>query len=127
MNVTHLECAACGLQHEAQRLQNLCRECGKPLLVRYDLERAKRRLTKESLSWRDRTDLWRYSEVLPVESDENIVSLGEGWTPVLHARADWKRVGTGRTLHKGRVAESHSEFQSPRHDSGGLDGEGTWR
>ena len=42
MNITHLECAACGLRHEAQRLLNLCRECGKPLLVRYDLEQAGR-------------------------------------------------------------------------------------
>ena len=40
MNVTHLECALCGLRHEADVLQNLCVECGKPLLVRYDLEKA---------------------------------------------------------------------------------------
>ena len=84
MNVTHLECALCGLQHEARRLLNLCRECGKPLLVRYDLERASNSLTKQSLSGR-RADMWRYREVMPVEKDENIVSLGEGWTPLLPA------------------------------------------
>jgi len=84
MNVTHLECAACGLKHEAQRLHNLCRACGKPLLVRYDLERAAVSLTKENLQGR-RSDLWRYREVLPVEHDENIVALGEGCTPLLHA------------------------------------------
>jgi len=84
MNVTHLECAACGLRHEARRLLNLCRECGKPLLVRYDLARAARSLTRESLRGR-RADLWRYREVLPVELDENIVTLGEGWTPLLDA------------------------------------------
>ena len=82
MNVSHLECGACGLTHEAQRLHNLCTKCGKPLLVRYDLKRAAVRLTKESLVGR-RADLWRYREVLPVERDENIVSLGEGWTPLL--------------------------------------------
>jgi threonine synthase len=84
MHVTHLECAACGKRHEARRLQNLCTECGKPLLVRYDLERAGRALRRESLSGR-RSDLWRYREVLPVEHEENIVSLGEGWTPLLRA------------------------------------------
>jgi len=84
MNVTHLECAACGLRHEAQRLHNLCTQCGKPLLVRYDLERVARSLTKESLRTRDH-DLWRYREVLPVERDENIVNLGEGFTPLIHA------------------------------------------
>ena len=84
MNVTHLECAACGLRHEARRLHNLCTECGKPLLVRYDLKGAAASLTKESLKGRG-PDLWRYREVLPVESDENIVTLGEGYTPLVHA------------------------------------------
>ncbi len=95
MYVTHLECAACGARHEARRLQNLCRECGKPLLVRYDLERAARSLTRESLKGR-RADLWRYREVLPVEHEENIVSLGEGWTPLLHAA----RLGEGLGLRR---------------------------
>lgn len=71
---------------------NLCRECGKPLLVRYDLARAARTLTKESLCGR-RADLWRYREVLPVENDENIVSLGEGWTPLLVAERLGKQLG----------------------------------
>ncbi|HMJ09399.1 MAG TPA: pyridoxal-phosphate dependent enzyme, partial [Pyrinomonadaceae bacterium] len=84
MNVTHLECANCGLRHEAGVLQNLCVECGKPLLVRYDLEKAARTLTPESLQTRE-SSLWRYREVLPVQHDENIVSFGEGWTPLLKA------------------------------------------
>ena len=92
MNITHLECAACGLEHEAQRLHNLCRECGKPLLVRYDLERAGRSLTKESLSGR-RADMWRYREVLPVENDENVVTLGEGWTPLLRTERLGQKLG----------------------------------
>jgi len=92
MNVTHLECGLCGLSHEAHRLHNLCTACGKPLLVRYDLERAKMTLTKDSLASR-RPDLWRYREVLPVQDDKNIVSLGEGWTPLLHAPRLAKRVG----------------------------------
>jgi threonine synthase len=92
VNITHLECAACGLEHEAQRLHNLCRECDKPLLVRYDLERAGRSLTKESLSGR-RADMWRYREVLPVESDENVVTLGEGWTPLLRTERLAQKLG----------------------------------
>jgi threonine synthase len=92
MNVTHLECAACHLEHEARRLHNLCRNCGKPLLVRYDMERVSRTLTKESLGAR-RADLWRYREVLPVENDENVVTLGEGWTPLLHAERLGKELG----------------------------------
>jgi len=84
MNVTHFECALCGLRHEARTLQNLCVECGKPLLVRYDLEKAAATMTSESLGARE-SSLWRYREVLPVEDPANIVSFGEGWTPLLKA------------------------------------------
>jgi threonine synthase len=92
MNVTHLECALCGTAYEARRLHNLCTECGRPLLVRYDLDTAARTLTRESLKGR-RADLWRYAEVLPVEREENIVSLGEGWTPLLRAERLGARLG----------------------------------
>lgn len=81
MNVTHLECALCGLRHEANTLQNLCVTCGKPLLVRYDLEKASKTLTPGSLATRG-SSLWRYREVLPVVNEANVVSLGEGWTPL---------------------------------------------
>ena len=80
--VTHLECSATGERHEADVLHNLSR-AGKPLLVRYDLEAARRSLTKEAL--RDRTpELWRYRELLPVRRAENIVNLGETMTPLVH-------------------------------------------
>jgi threonine synthase len=92
MNVTHLECGLCGLEYEARRLHNLCTACGKPLLVRYDLERVKMFLKKESLAAR-RPDMWRYREVLPVEDDDNIISLGEGWTPLLRAPRLERRLG----------------------------------
>ena len=84
MNVTHLECALCGLRHEAHTLQNLCVECGKPLLVRYDLENAAQTLTSGSLASGE-SSLWRYREVLPVDDPENVVTFGEGWTPLLKA------------------------------------------
>ena len=51
MNVTHLYCSSCGKRHEARKLANLC-ECGKPLMVAYDLERAAQSLTRESLAGR---------------------------------------------------------------------------
>ena len=84
MYVTHLECSKTGKTYEPNRLYNLS-EAGKPLLVRYDLERAAKTLTKDSLKRRV-PSLWRYREVLPVVSDENIVTLGEGWTPLLRAK-----------------------------------------
>ena len=111
MNVTHLECAACNLRHEARRLLNLCRECGKPLLVRYDLEQVRSTLTKETLAGR-RADLWRYREVLPVADDKNIVSLGEGWTPMLHAERLGNELGISQLYIKDESQNPTQSFKA---------------
>ena len=85
MFLKHLECSACGLQHEWSRLQNLCRSCHKPLLAIVDLAAASRTLTRETLATRGKS-LWRYREVLPLPGDIEPVSLGEGGTPLLRAQ-----------------------------------------
>jgi threonine synthase len=54
------------------------------LLVRYDLESASQTLKQSTLADRE-SSLWRYREVLPVEDWTNVVSFGEGWTPLLSA------------------------------------------
>jgi threonine synthase len=85
MFLTHLECSACGLQHQSSRLQNLCLSCGKPLFAIVDLDRARRTLTRETLGTREKS-LWRYREVLPLPDNVEPVSLGEGGTPLLRAQ-----------------------------------------
>ncbi len=97
MYVTFLECSRCGVRHERAKLHNLCRECGRPLLVRYDLARAGVTLTRDSLRGRA-ANLWRYREVLPVADDAAITTLGEGWTPLAHAGRLGRRLGMPR-LH----------------------------
>lgn len=78
--VSHLECPKCQAVLEVTEVQQLC-ACGSPLLVRYDLEKVKEHVSKESIGRRP-TSLWRYHELLPVSAKENIVTLGEGWTPL---------------------------------------------
>jgi threonine synthase len=92
-------------------LHNLCTKCGKPLLVRYDLTRAAVRLTKESLIGRS-ADLWRYREVLPVERDENIVSLGEGWTPLLSTPRLAAKLGLQQLFIKDESQEPTQSFKA---------------
>ena len=111
MNVTHLECAACGHRHEARRLLNLCTQCGKPLLVRYDLKAAAVSLTKDSLKSRG-PDLWRYRELLPVDDDENIVSLGEGFTPLLQATRLGEQLGFSQLYIKDEGQNPTQSFKA---------------
>src|SRR4029079_3992079 len=68
-------------------------------------------LTKESLVGR-RPDLWRYREVLPVEDDANIVSLGEGWTPLLHAERLGNKLGIDRLYIKDESQNPTQSFKA---------------
>jgi len=110
MFVTHLECSKTGKTYKTNKLYNLS-EAGKPLLVRYDLKRAAETLTKEILKTRV-SSLWRYREVLPVVNDENIVSLGEGWTPLLHARRLGAQAGLPQLFIKDEGANPTGSFKA---------------
>ena len=90
MFLKRLECSACGREHEWSRLQNLCDSCNKPLFAIVDLAAASRTLTRETLLAREKS-LWRYREVLPLPSDVEPVSLGEGGTPLLRASRKFDR------------------------------------
>jgi threonine synthase len=87
-------CARCGKRFGLSELLNLC-PCGSPLLVRYDLHKAKTAFVKSSLTGRI-ASLWRYCELLPLQNDTNLVSLGEGYTPLLDA----KKLGAGLGLRQ---------------------------
>jgi threonine synthase len=89
--VSHLECPRCGRVFDHRRLETVC-ECGSPLLVEYDLERVAGAAPREALTRRDRT-MWRYRELLPVEDEGRIVTLGEGGTPLMHAERLGRAVG----------------------------------
>jgi len=81
---SHLQCGYCNKQYEANKIWNLCPECNKPLLAMYDLTNAKNHFNKSELELRSPT-LWRYKEILPIKSNKFILSMGEGFTPLLRA------------------------------------------
>jgi threonine synthase len=85
--LTHLECTACGLRHDADRLQTVCTACGKVLFARYDLASVREAVKPKDFASR-RWDMWRYAELLPVREQRNVVSLGEGLTPLVHVRTE---------------------------------------
>ncbi len=79
-SISHLECSRTGKEYDAFELHNLS-EAGAPLMARYDLEKAGRTMTPESLSKR-RRDMWRYAEVMPQMEYSGLVTLREGGTPL---------------------------------------------
>jgi threonine synthase len=67
--------------------------------VRYDLKKVKRTFRKKALVSR-RENLWRYRELLPVNKEENIVSLGEGITPLIHLKHSGPKLGVNHLYLK---------------------------
>ncbi|MDI9549916.1 MAG: threonine synthase, partial [Chloroflexota bacterium] len=72
---------------------------------------AARTLTKQGLAQREAT-LWRYAEVLPVQDPAFIVSLGEGWTPLLDARRLGEAIGCLHTLIKDESLNPTGSFKA---------------
>ncbi len=108
--ITHLECSrySCRKTAPHTQLQNLCPACNSPLVARYDLASAARTLTREALKSRVRT-MWRYEEVLPGASP---VSLGEGMTPLLHARRLGERIGLSKLYIKDEGLNPTGSFKA---------------
>jgi threonine synthase len=79
--VSHLSCPRCGERHDVSQPHNVC-TCGSPLLVEYHLDRVRGALEKKGMVGREPT-MWRYRELLPVPGGAEVVSLGEGFTPLL--------------------------------------------
>ena len=87
---THLECSLCHNRLDAGVVANLC-TCGGPLLVRYDLDRIRHRWRRREVA-NGPANMWRYAPLLP-PANESIVTLGEGWTPLVRTERLGARIG----------------------------------
>jgi threonine synthase len=79
-------------------VHNLC-ACGSPLLARYDLELARSVVKTSDLAQRQGS-LWRYHELLPVRDPANVVTLGEGMTPLVPLASYGAAIGVPRLVMK---------------------------
>lgn len=94
-----LECGGCGAFRPSAPGATVCIECGKPLLVRYDLERVRDAGLPELWATRPST-MWRFREILPLREHESPVTLGEGGTPLLELNGAFTGLGGLRVLVK---------------------------
>src|SRR5437773_6797228 len=96
---THLICPGCDRTYSPKEIHSYCLACTKPLLAEYDLESAGKRLTPGVFGSREGT-LWRYRELLPVFTEDAIVSLGEGWTPLIEVSSLGNELGVKKMYIK---------------------------
>ncbi len=112
MYFTHLECASgCGAgPFDPRERHFLCPSCGLPLLARYDLAAA-RGWSRDSLVGRQ-PDMWRYREMLPLLPGDEPVTLGEGFTPLFHARRLGETLGLDRLYIKDESLNPTNSFKA---------------
>jgi threonine synthase len=83
-HIIGLRCRACGAQQPAEA-RHYCNDCFGPLEVEYDYSVVARGVSRKSIS-NGPHSLWRYRGLLPVDTDVEPVTMGEGLTPLIHAR-----------------------------------------
>lgn len=109
---THLECSnQCGFgPFDPRERVFLCPSCALPLLARYDLNAAKD-WKKESLAGRA-PNMWRYREMMPLLTGQLPVTLGEGFTPLIHATQLGRAMGLERLLIKDESINPTNTFKA---------------
>ncbi|MAB35961.1 MAG: threonine synthase [Euryarchaeota archaeon] len=80
--VSHLECAYSGKRYDAGEIHTIS-EIGKPIIVKYDLQRISAEIPRSTIESSNEPGFWRYSPLLPVSSEQNRVKLGEVVTPII--------------------------------------------
>jgi threonine synthase len=108
--VTHLECSRTGARIAHDAFHTIS-DAGAPLLVRYDMGAIKTALTKKILVGRS-PDMWRYLELLPLASKDDIVSLGEQITPIVPLPRLQQELGGGEILVKDEGRLPTGSFKS---------------
>ncbi|MDE0628565.1 MAG: threonine synthase [Bryobacterales bacterium] len=108
--VSHLECSRTGEKVPAGALANLS-PAGAPLLVRYDLPAARSQADRDAVE-RGARSLWRYAPLLPLRDPRNLVTLGEGLTPLLETPRLGERIGSRNLLIKDESANPTGTFKA---------------
>jgi threonine synthase len=108
---TDLSCSICGESFNIHEVQTICTVCNAPLIVNYDLETLKRKLDRDEFAHRTK-GMWRWSELLPVFTLDNIISLGEGDTPLLHLGNLGSELGIPNLLMKDEGQNPTGSFKA---------------
>ena len=109
--LTHLECTYCGKVFSSEEPHRLCDDCGKVLYPRYDISSARKSLKKEDLLYRS-SNMWRYFEMMPIINESNIVTLGEGFTPIFETERLGEKIGADHVLLKDEGINPTASFKA---------------
>lgn len=105
---SNLSCSKCGQSYSLQGLHHLSTCCQKPLLVNYH----DGSLLKKTDLMNRVNSMWRYFEMLPLANPDDIITLGEGMTPILAAIRLAKKYGLGNLYVKDEGLNPTGSFKA---------------
>jgi threonine synthase len=105
-----LSCSSCGKSFNADQVQTYCSDCKAPLIANCDLISIKNTLDREGIGHRPK-GMWRWFELLPVTDHENIITLGEGDTPLLRLKHFGQELGLPTLFLKDEALNPTGSFK----------------
>ncbi|NML23370.1 threonine synthase [Pseudoflavitalea sp. G-6-1-2] len=106
--LARLICSSCGQPVSIFEPQTFSPCCQQPLTAEYEYPES---FTPAALQHRPST-MWRYAEVLPVLDASNIVSLGEGMTPIIYPKRLTEKLGTPDVYIKDESGNPTGSFKA---------------
>ncbi len=109
--MTELQCSDCGTLFSAAEIHTYCPNCQSPLIVNYDLTAAKQHVDRDEVHKRLK-GMWRWHELLPVREPQNMVTLGEGDTAILHLPRTGNDLGLSNLFVKDESSNPTGSFKA---------------
>ncbi|MBK8780770.1 MAG: threonine synthase [Anaerolineales bacterium] len=109
--LTDLTCSDCGRSFSANKILTFCPDCQSTLISNYDIHAARQYVDRDEIQTRPK-GMWRWHEMLPVQDPENIVSLGEGDTPLLRIPRVGNELGLSNLFVKDESSNPTGSFKA---------------
>ena len=110
MFIKTLKCLKCGKEHAPEKNLYVCKKCGGKLEIIYNYDAIADKIDKKVLAGR-RPGVWKYFELLPLVDKKNIVTLGEGGTPLLEAKNLARELGMRQLWLKDETRNPTASFK----------------
>src|SRR5438093_6978246 len=104
-----LRCRECGAEYPLQAT-HVCEMCFGPLDAVYDYAALKKRVSRQSIE-SGPPSIWRYRDLLPLEDATPVVTLGEGFTPLVKADRLGAELGLSNVYQKRDIMNTTSSFK----------------
>ena len=108
---TNLICSSCNKSFDPDQVQTYCSECGAPLMAEYDISGIKNAIDRDSFTHRAK-GMWRWHELLPIRDSGNVITLGEGDTPLLKLNNIGREIGISNLYIKDESFNPTGSFKA---------------